>query len=102
MNFSKAPQLKSQPRLEINTRQVVAGSILMGIGGVLALAGAAVAGTALVTAFQQRVQQMEVPPTELARRHWSAVKHATTAGVGVWRNEQPGAQGQPAGVTRTG
>jgi hypothetical protein len=95
MNYSKAPQLKAQSKLEFNTRQIVAGSIMIGVGGVLALAGAAVAGSALVAAFQQRVQQMEVPPTELARRHWSAVKHATTAGVGVWRNEQPGAQRQP-------
>ena len=94
MNYRQVPQ--SQSKLEFNTRQILTGSILMGVGGAIALAGAALAGTALVTAFRQRVQQMDVPPSELARQHWSAVKHATTAGVGVWRNEQPGAQRQPS------
>ena len=50
------------------------------------LLGAALAGVAVVSAFRQRVQQMDVPPSELARQHWSAVKHATSAGVDVWLN----------------
>jgi hypothetical protein len=41
------------------------------------------------------VQRMGVPPTELARQHWSAVRHATNAGVGVWLKEQPGVPLQP-------
>jgi hypothetical protein len=93
MNNSRAPQAK----LRINQQQVIAGSILFGVGGALALAGAAVAGIAVVTAFRQRVQQMDVPPSELARQHWSAVKHATTAGRDVWLKEQPVTQRQPAG-----
>ena len=79
----------SQPSFEFNTRQILAGSILIGVGGVLALAGAAMAGTALVVALQRRVQQMDTPPSELARHHWSRVRAATNAGVGVWRNGQP-------------
>jgi hypothetical protein len=93
MNNSRAPQAK----LQINQQQVIAGSILFGVGGALALAGAAVAGIAVVTAFRQRVQQMDVPPSELARQHWSAVKHATSAGMNTWLKEQPAAQRQPAG-----
>ena len=50
-----------------------------------------------MAAFRQRVQQMDVPPTELARQHWSAVKHATSAGVDVWLKEQPTGQRQAAG-----
>ena len=38
---------------------------------------------------------MGVPPTELARQHWSAVRHATNAGVGAWLKEQPGVPLQP-------
>jgi hypothetical protein len=86
MNYNHAPQ----PRFRVNRQQVVAGSALIGVGGALVLAGAAMAGTALVMAFRQRVQQMDVPPTELARQHWSAVKHATSAGAGIWLKEQPG------------
>jgi hypothetical protein len=74
---------------EFNTRQILAGSILIGVGGVLALAGAAMAGTALVVAFRKRVQQMDVPPSELAKHHWARVKAATNAGASAWRNGQP-------------
>jgi hypothetical protein len=38
-----------------------------------------------------------VPPGDLARQHWSAVKHATSAGVDVWLKEQPAGQRQAAG-----
>jgi len=79
-----------QAKLEFNAEQIRAGAILLGVGGVIAFAGAALAGLAIASAFQRRVQQMGVPPTELARQHWSAVKHATTTGVGVWLKEQPG------------
>ena len=81
---------------QLNKRQIIAGSILAGAGAALALAGMAMAGTALVGAARQRVQQMDVPPSELARQHWSAVKHATSAGVDVWLKEQPATQHPPA------
>jgi hypothetical protein len=93
MTSSVAPQSK----IQVNMAQIRAGAILVGLGGTLALAGAVVAGQALMAAFRQRVQQMDVPPTELARQHWSAVKHGTTAGVNVWLKEQPNGQRQPAG-----
>ena len=98
MHNSTAPQAK----LEFNVEQLRAGAIMLGVGGVIAFAGAAVAALAIASAFQKRVQLMDVPPTELARQHWSAVKHATNAGVGVWLKEQPGvplqagSQRQPA------
>jgi hypothetical protein len=93
MHKSQAAQAA---KLEFNVQQLRAGAIMIGVGGVIAFAGAAVAGLAIAAAFQRRVQQMDVPPTELARQHWSAVKHATATGVGVWRNEAPGLQNQPA------
>jgi hypothetical protein len=86
MTSSVAPQSK----IQVNMAQIRAGAILVGLGGTLALAGAVVAGQALMAAFRQRVQQMDVPPTELAKQHWSAVKHATSAGAGIWLKEQPG------------
>jgi hypothetical protein len=85
----------SQPKIQLNKQQIIAGAVLMGVGGALALAGVAMAGTALATAFRQRVQQMDVPPSELARQHWSAVKHATGAGMDVWLKEQPATLRQP-------
>jgi hypothetical protein len=93
MYNSQAPQAA---KLEFNVEQIRAGAIMVGVGGVIAFAGAAVVGLAVAAAFQRRVQQMDVPPTELARQHWSAVRHATATGVGVWRNEAPGVANQPA------
>ncbi len=82
----------TQPKIQLNTRQIVSGSILMGIGGVIALAGVAMAGTALVAAYRDRVRQMEVPPSVLARQNWERMKSATAAGVGEWRNGRHPAQ----------
>jgi hypothetical protein len=79
----------SQPKFQVNRQQIIAGAICMGVGGAIAVAGMAMAGTALAIAFRQRVQQMDVPPSELARQHWSAVKNATTSGVNVWLKENP-------------
>jgi hypothetical protein len=82
--------------IQLNTRQIVGGSILIGIGGVLALAGAAMAGTALVAAYRQRVNQMDVPPAEMARQNWTRVKAATAAGMGAWRDgHEPAGEPHP-------
>jgi hypothetical protein len=75
-----------KPGIQISTRQIMGGAILMGVGGVLALAGAAMAGTALVAAYRDRVRQMEVPPSALARQQWGRARAAAIAGVGEWRN----------------
>ncbi|MGD0701053.1 MAG: hypothetical protein ABSA02_14340 [Trebonia sp.] len=93
MISSAAPQSK----IQVDMGHIRAGGILMGVGGAFVLAGATVAGRALMAAFRRRVQQMDVPPSDLARQHWSAVKHATSAGVDVWLKEQPAGQHQTAG-----
>ena len=77
---------QDSPKFQLNTQQIIRGSILIGLGSVIALAGAAMAGTAFVAAYRDRVSQMEVPPTELARQHWNRARHAAMVGVGEWRN----------------
>jgi hypothetical protein len=86
------------PSLQINTRQVVAGSILIGLGGVIALAGVAMAGTALAAAFRDRVRQMEVPPSVLAKQNWDRVRAATTAATAAGYAELRNGR-QPAAAT---
>ena len=90
MSYDHAP--KSSFR--VNRQQVLAGSVADRSRRHPRPRRGRLAGTALVTAFRQRVQQMDVPPAELARQHWSAVKHATSAGAGVWLKEQPGTPSQ--------
>ena len=72
------PQVRSGP--------LVAGGILIGIGAVVAMVGAAVAGAHLAAATRAWVKDLETPPGELARLKWEQAKHAATTGAGAWRN----------------
>jgi hypothetical protein len=66
----------------------------MGISGILGLAAAVMAGAAFAAAFRRRMENMEVPPSVLARQNWARAKAATAAGVDAWRDGQPTAQRQ--------
>jgi hypothetical protein len=87
--------MNAEPKFKLNKEQLIAGSVLMGVGGAIAIAGVALAGVALVAAFRDQVQGMPVPPSTLAKQHWSALKNATSAGANVWLKEQPGAPALP-------
>lgn len=70
----------------LNTRPLIAGGVLMGLGGVLGLAGLVVSGATLAAAARDWANRQEVPPTELARQHWARAKAATSAGTTAWRS----------------
>jgi hypothetical protein len=70
----------------LNTRPLIVGGVLMGLGGVLGLAGIVVSGSAMAAAVRDWANRQEVPPTELARHHWARAKAATVAGAATWRN----------------
>jgi len=78
----------------MNTKPLLVGGVLIGLAGLLGLAGVAVAGTALAAASRDWANRQEVPPTEVARHHWHRVKAATVAGANTWRNgvQEPAAQ----------
>lgn len=81
------PELRSGPLLT--------GGILTGAGALLALAGAAVVITHLVTATQAWIGELEIPPDQLARLKWEQAKTAATAGADTWR-KHPHAQARLA------
>jgi hypothetical protein len=70
----------------LNTRPLIVGGALMGVAGLLGLAGIVVAGTALAAAMRDWAGRQEVPPSEMARLQWSRARAATTAGASAWRN----------------
>jgi hypothetical protein len=80
----------------ISSGPLITGVVLAGVGSLLGLAGLAIAGTALVSAARRWVADMDTPPGELARKHWTRAKAATAAGASAWRN------GTPAGASRRG
>jgi hypothetical protein len=82
------PELRSGP--------LITGGILIGIGGVIALVGLAIAGGHAAAATRQWINDMDVPPNQLAKLKWEQAKAATTVGVSAWR-EHPNAHVHMAG-----
>jgi hypothetical protein len=63
--------------------------VLIGMGGLLGFTGMLLVGSTIVSAARQTVNQLEQPPSELAKRTWQQARAATTAGAKAWRNGPP-------------
>ena len=79
----------SRGDLQLSRRRIAGGGVLIGIGGLLGFTGMLLVGSAIVSAARQRVNQLEQPPSELAKRTWQQARAATTAGANAWRNSPP-------------
>ena len=75
--------------VQLDRRRIAAGGVLLGLGGLLGFTGMLLASSAIVSAARQRVNQLEQPPSELAKRTWQQARAATTAGAQAWRNSPP-------------
>jgi hypothetical protein len=76
----------SQGRIQLNRSLLVGGGVLVGIGGLLGFTGVVLVGSALLSATRQWIDQLERPPSEIARRKWQQAKAAASAGAAAWRN----------------
>jgi hypothetical protein len=65
---------------------LITGGALIGAGALIALAGMVVGGTHVVAATRRWVQEMEVPPSELAKIKWAQARTAAAAGAAAWQN----------------
>jgi hypothetical protein len=81
---------------QVDSRLLVGGMVLMGVGSALGLAGLALASSAVFAASRRWVREMDVPPSELARQKWAQARAATSAGIGAWRDGQPAGQALPS------
>jgi hypothetical protein len=77
------PALESGP--------LMAAGILIGIGALVALAGAVVGGAHVAGATRAWVKELETPPGQLARLRWEQAKSAAAAGAASWQ-EHPNAR----------
>jgi hypothetical protein len=75
--------------VQLDRRLIAGGGVLIGIGGLLGFAGMVLVSSAIVSAARQRVNQLEQPPSELAKRIWQEARAATTAGAKAWRTSPP-------------
>ena len=76
----------SQGGIHLNRSLLVGGGVLVGVGGLLGFTGFVLVGSALMSATRQWVDQLERPPSEIARRKWQQAKAAASAGAKAWRN----------------
>jgi hypothetical protein len=70
---------------ELKARPLISGAVLIGIGGMAALAGLIVGGTHVFAATRKWVREMEVPPSEVAKAKWAQARAAASAGASAWR-----------------
>ena len=80
----------SQGDIQLNRNLLVGGGVLVALGGLLGFTGMALVSSALLSATRQWVDQLERPPSELARRRWEQTKAAASAGAAAWRDNPPG------------
>ena len=72
--------------MQLNRSRLVGGGLLVGIGGLLGFTGMVLVGSALLSATRQWVNQLEHPPSEIAKRKWQQARAAASAGTEAWRN----------------
>lgn len=65
---------------------LIISAVMVGAGALIALAGLTVGATYVVAVTRRRIQEMEVPPSELARLKWTQAKAAVSAGASAWQN----------------
>ncbi len=65
---------------------LITGGSLVAAGALIALAGLAVGGSHVVSATRRWIQEMEAPPSELAKIKWKQARSAASAGAAAWQN----------------
>ena len=64
---------------------MIAGAALIGAGGLLALTGIVISGSALTSACRHYFRDLEVPPGEVLKHTWGQTKAAAAAGSAAWQ-----------------
>ena len=72
--------------VQLSRRRIAGGGVLVGVGGLLGFTGMLLVSSAIISAARQRVNQLEQPPSVIAKRTWQQARAATTAGAKAWRN----------------
>ena len=78
-NRGSGPQYRAAP--------LIISAAMVGTGAVIVLAGLAVGGGHLLAATRRWVNEMEVPPSEIARIKWTQARAAMSAGAQAWQTE---------------
>jgi len=71
---------------EFRTAPLVTSAAMVGAGTLIALTGLAIGFQHLLSATRRWVNEMEVPPRELARLKWTQARAGMAAGTSAWQN----------------
>ena len=74
-------------KLELNAPLLGSGFLLLWVGGVLWLCGAAVAAFAVGKAAKKWIDELDESPSEIARKRMHQFKVAASAGSRAWRDQ---------------
>jgi hypothetical protein len=77
-NRSSGPQFQAAP--------LIISAVMVGGGTMIVLSGLAVGGGHLLSTTRRWINEMEVPPSELARMKWTQARAAMSAGAQAWQN----------------
>ena len=87
-NRTNGPQFRTAP--------LITSAVLVGVGTLIALTGLAVGGGHLLSVTRQWINEMEVPPSELARLKWTQARAAMAAGAAAWQDGTQASPRQPS------
>ena len=71
---------------QFRTASLITSAAMVGGGTLIALTGLAVGGGHLLSTTRQWINEMEVPPSEVARLKWTQARAAMAAGTAAWQN----------------
>lgn len=71
---------------QFSTAQLMTSAVMVGAGTFIILTGLAVGGSHLLRATRKWVNEMDVPPSELAKLRYAQARSAVSAGTAAWRN----------------
>jgi len=80
---------------QVPARHLIIGGTLFGVGCAVCIAGIAVSGSGLLSAVQRWINDLERPPSEIAKGTWAQAKAAYAAGSRAWQDQNAT---QPADV----
>ena len=86
----------SEDRSNGRTTPLLASAVMVGAGTLIALAGLAMGGGRLLSAARQRISEMDVPPSELARLKWTQARTAMAARTATFLPKEGEAELQDA------
>jgi hypothetical protein len=78
----------SGSQFTVDSRSIIIGGTLFGLGVGACIAGIAVSGSAMLSAVQSWIAGMDRPPAELARGSWTQAKAAASAAGQAWQAAQ--------------